>query len=196
MVGAAMTLLSIASCASGDDLPPIKNGETAGTGWVQLSPGQRQKPLEISGQTFTGEKIDLEQWRGSVVVLNTWYADCAPCRKEAPVLQSAADHYADAGVHILGVNVRGDSLPRVQAFQKSRGVSYESIDDKDGTVMLALRGVVPNATPVTLVLDDHGSVAAKIAGEVDFSTLDAFIENVLAERSVASPLTGPAQATN
>jgi len=179
----------LAGCAGGDDLPPAGDGVAAGAGWVQFAAGQRQELPPVSGRTFDGTEVSVAQWRGSVVVLNTWYADCAPCREEAPVLQSAADRYASSGVHLLGINVRGDSPSQVQAFQRSRGVSYPSLDDSDGEVMLTLRGVVPNATPVTLVLDTQGGVAASAAGEVDASTLDAFIEDVLAEGGLASPST-------
>ncbi|WP_432570186.1 TlpA family protein disulfide reductase [Kineococcus sp. SYSU DK005] len=85
------------------------------------------------------------------------------------------------GVQVVGVNVRQDSAARVRAFQERYGLSYPSIDDADGSVLLGLRGVVPAATPTTLVLDVQGRVAAGVAGEVDASTLEGLVEDVLAE---------------
>ncbi|GAB7192617.1 TlpA disulfide reductase family protein [Kineococcus sp. NUM-3379] len=169
----------LAGCG-GDDLPPAGYA-AAGEAVVERAPGERGEPLELSGTSAEGERVDLADLRGSVVVLNTWYADCPPCQKEAPVLAAAAREHADEGVRFVGVNVRNDSAEAIAAFQDGHGIDYPSIRDGDGSAQLALRGVAPNATPSTLVLDTAGRVAAVVAGEVEGSTLTALLATVLAE---------------
>ncbi len=157
--------------------------DEAGQGrlWTQYPAGERRELPPVSGTTADGATVDVSALRPSVVVLNTWYAGCAPCRSEAPVLQAASEKYADVGVHVVGINVRDTSVAVVTAFQNGNGVTYPSILDTEGQAALALRGFAPNATPVTLVLDPQGRVAAQVAGAVESSVLDGLIEDVLAE---------------
>jgi peroxiredoxin len=129
--------------------------------------------------------VDVQVLRPAVVV-NTWYAGCAPCRSEASVLQKASGQYADAGVRVVGINVRDTSPSVVANFQERNGVTYPSIVDADGQAALALRGFAPDATPVTLVLDPRGRVAARVAGEVESSVLDGLLDDVLAEATPGS----------
>jgi thiol-disulfide isomerase/thioredoxin len=155
----------------------------AGDGSITLlAPAERGDPVELSGTTTAGETADVAAWRGDVVVLNVWYASCAPCRAEAPELAAVARDYADRGVHFLGINTR-DAQAGAAAFERTYELPYPSVlDAKTGSALLALRGQVPpQAVPTTLVLDAEGRVAARVLGRVDGSTLRGLIDDVLAE---------------
>jgi thiol-disulfide isomerase/thioredoxin len=155
----------------------------AGDGSITLlAPDERGEPVELSGPTTSGETADVAAWRGDVVVLNVWYASCAPCRAEAPELAAAAHDYADRGVHFLGINTR-DAKAGAAAFERTYELPYPSLlDAQDGGALLALRGEVPpQAVPTTLVLDGEGRVAARVLGRVDGSTLRGLLDDVLAE---------------
>jgi cytochrome c biogenesis protein CcmG, thiol:disulfide interchange protein DsbE len=54
--------------------------------------------------TFTGETVQLSQFRGQPVVINFWGTWCPPCKNEMPLLQSAYEAYQPELV-ILAVNV-------------------------------------------------------------------------------------------
>jgi thiol-disulfide isomerase/thioredoxin len=125
--------------------------------------------------------VDIADWRGDVVVLNTWYAQCPPCRAEAPDLADLARDYADQGVRVLGINGVDDAGTAL-SFQETFDVPYPSIDDREKRAVAALQGVVPiQATPTTVVLDREGMVAARIVGLAEGSTLRALVDEVLAE---------------
>ena len=49
--------------------------------------------------------LDLEQFRGKVVVVDFWASWCVPCRRSFPWLNSMHDKYADDGLVIIGVNL-------------------------------------------------------------------------------------------
>jgi peroxiredoxin len=155
-----------------------QSGDGTTTTWAR---GDRVGPLEITGTDYEGTAHDLTQWRGDVVLLNTWYAACPPCRAEAPDLAAVATEYADQGLHVLGINSR-DAAGTAQAFQRQLEVPYPSLDDTGGEAIAALQGVVPvNAVPTTILLDREGRVAARVLGLVRPSTLRALVEELLAE---------------
>jgi len=183
--GVAAALL-LAACGgtdagTGDD-DVTDQGYVSGDGsFTQWAAADRKGPVEVAGTDFAGEAVDVADWRGDVVVLNTWYAECPPCRAEAPDLVAIADDYADQGVHVLGIN-GVDDAGAAESFQRTFDVRYPSIDDRDKQAVAALQGIVPiQATPTTVVLDRDGKVAARIVGLAEGSTLRALVDEVLAE---------------
>nr|WP_051639980.1 TlpA disulfide reductase family protein [Cellulomonas sp. URHE0023] len=177
---------------------PATSGDVAQQGYQSgdgstrtWAAADRQGPVTLSGTDYEGATQDVTDWAGDVVVLNTWYANCPPCRAEAPDLAAIADDYADQGVHVLGIN-HTDAAGTAQAFQTNHGVPYPSIHDEDGSAVAALEGVVPvNAVPTTIVLDRNGMVAGRILGVVDPSTLRSMVDELVAEPVHAEPAATP-----
>lgn len=182
----ALAVVVLAGCApsvtGGWTESGTQAGYVTGDGSVTTWPvDDRTGPLTLTGTTYDGEAVDLEQWRGDVVVLNTWYAACPPCRAEAPDLAAIATDYADDGVRLLGINSRDDA-GNALAFERTFEIPYPSVHDADGGALAALQGVVPvQAVPTTVVLDRQGHVAARILGLADPTTLRTLIDDTLAE---------------
>ena len=162
----------------GGDRTGYVSGDRSVTTWEA---GDRTGPVDLTGIDFAGEPVDLADWRGDVVVLNTWYAACPPCRAEAPDLVALAEDYAGAGVHLLGINSTDDA-GAAQPFERTFSVPYPSVHDADGSAVAALQGVVPvQAVPTTVLLDRSGKVAARILGVIDPSTVRTLIDELLEE---------------
>ncbi|MDO5644458.1 MAG: TlpA disulfide reductase family protein [Dermabacter sp.] len=179
--GLAATTLVLAACG-GDTTERYDTGFVEGSGVsTEIDADERGAALDVTGTTYGGEEFSLASHRGSVVVLNVWYAACAPCRKEAPDLKAIAEDYETDGVSFIGVNVR-DAAGPAAAFEETYAIPYPSIPDPEGTILYALRGqVAPNAVPSTLVFDRESRVAARISGVADPSILRAMIDRVLSE---------------
>jgi peroxiredoxin len=186
---AVVLALTLAACTGA----PASDGRTetgAEAGYVSgdgstrtWAPEDRGDPVELVGTDFSGAPVGVADWRGDVVVLNTWYAACPPCRAEAPDMVSLATDYADDGVHLLGINGTDDA-GAAQAFERTFGVPYPTLADTDGSAVAALQGAVPlQAVPTTVVLDREGRVAARVLGLADGSTLRGMVDDVLAEPS-------------
>ncbi|MFC8193575.1 TlpA family protein disulfide reductase [Cellulomonas sp. NPDC057328] len=184
---AALATALLAGCGTGAEDPAApedvvgqgyQSGDGSTTAWAV---GDRTEPLALAGTDYEGTAQDVAAWRGDVVVLNTWYAACPPCRAEAPDLAALATDYAGRGVHVLGVNVR-DAAGAAQAFQREFAIPYPSIADTEGSAVAALQGVVPvSAVPTTVLLDREGRVAARVLGLADGSTLRSLVDELLAE---------------
>jgi peroxiredoxin len=184
--GAAVLALGLlAGCAqdsgAGDVVDP---GFVSGDGSVkQWKPAERKDVVVVEGEDFAGNAVSTADWADDVVVLNTWYASCAPCRSEVPGLVALANERTDDGVRVLGINTQDDA-GAAQAFERTFAVPYPSVSDSSGQIVAKLSGIVPlQAVPTTVVLDRDHRPAARIIGEADPSTLDAILDEVLAENA-------------
>ena len=121
-------------------------GYIAGDGTISEFPAdQRGEPVEFAGESIEGEPIDSGDLAGEVVVVNFWYAGCAPCRAEAPLLQEVSEEFEGDGATFVGVNVR-DQAATAASFEENYGITYPSIIDvNDGAVQYAFAGDVPPA---------------------------------------------------
>ena len=182
---ALATVVALSGCAATADAGAEQDsgaGYVAGDGSLATwEPEQRDGAIDLLGQTYDGEQVDLGQWRGEVVVVNFWYAACPPCRAEAGDLRAIHEDYTPHGVRLLGVNPRDDAAT-AQAFERTFAVPYPSIHDQGAAAVAAFQGLVPlQAMPTTVVLDRQGRVAARIMGQIDPTTLRGLIDDTLAE---------------
>ena len=161
-----------------------QSGDGSTTTWAA---GDRSGPLELSGTDFAGTAQDVADWRGDVVVLNTWYANCPPCRAEAPDLAALSTDYAADGVqrarhqpdrrrrHRAGLRapVRGP-VPEPRGHRRRR-------DRRPA-------GHGPGATPCRRpsCSTATGKVAGRILGLADPSTLRSMVDELLAETPTPS----------
>ncbi|MGH3702987.1 MAG: TlpA family protein disulfide reductase [Agromyces sp.] len=158
----------------------------AGDGTITVyDSAERGDAIEFSGETVEGEQYDSADDAGKVQVVNFWYAGCAPCRAEAPILQEVHEAVDADEVSFVGVNVR-DQAGTAAPFEKDYGIGYPSVlDVETGEAQLAFAGKVPPAAvPTTIVLDQDGKVAARVLGQLkDASILQTIIDDLLAEQA-------------
>jgi peroxiredoxin len=184
LVAAAALVLSGCASDSGNTSPDDVQGQgyQSGDGSLRTwSPDERGDVVDLVGVDFEGNDVSSAPGDGEVVVLNTWYAACPPCRAEAADLLTVATERADDGVRFIGINGVDDAGAAL-AFEREHDITWPSIADTDGSVVASLQKVVPvRAVPTTVVLDRQGRVAARVLGQVDATTLDGLVEDALAE---------------
>lgn len=182
---AALPLL--AACSTEDPLA-AQAGNADGKNYIagdgsvlEIAAEDRGEPVQFESTAFSGASVSSADWLGEPVVLNFWYAACAPCRVEAPDLQSLHEEWEPQGVRFVGVNVR-DTAGTAEAFERNFGITYPSLEDRGGQVLLAMTDYVPpQAVPTTIVLDRQGRVSARILGVAERSTLKTLIATVVDE---------------
>ncbi|QDO89853.1 TlpA family protein disulfide reductase [Ornithinimicrobium ciconiae] len=194
LLAAAALLLSACSddgnTVSGQARDGSQKGYVSGDGTVeQLAPEDRTRVIELNGQAIVGAgsaggEVELEPWSsqaalGDVLVINVWGSWCGPCVEEVPDLKAAHAHFQESGdpVQFIGVNDR-DSASAALAFEQRHDMPYQSLVDDGGKTLLQLQGMA-NPRPTTLVLDQEGRLAARVAGQVDDATLQGLVEDVL-----------------
>lgn len=164
LLALAVTLLT--GCAGDADPGGGETRFVAGDGAITIVPeDERRAPVALEGTTLAGDPLNLTTLQGKPVVINVWGSWCAPCRQEAPALQAAHETLTSDGVSFVGLNTGDPDVEPAQAFERTYGITYPSLYDDKGTLLLALRGAVPpKAIPTTLVLDAQGRIAARVNG--------------------------------
>ncbi|MFF4250851.1 TlpA family protein disulfide reductase [Streptomyces sp. NPDC001663] len=184
--GAAVAALLMSACSSGGT-----SGGGGDTNFVMgkdgistAKKGERAQAPDLSGRTVDGKQLDVADYKGKVVVLNVWGSWCAPCRAEAPNLEKVYSDLKSKGVQFVGINTRDTSTQNAVAFEKSYGVTFPSLYDPTGKLMLRFKkGTLnPQAVPSTLVLDQEGRIAARSLAALSEDKLRKMISPVLAEK--------------
>jgi thiol-disulfide isomerase/thioredoxin len=184
--GAAAAALTLSACSSGGTSGG--GGDTnfvlGKDGIATADKGERADAPDLSGKTVDGKQLDVDDYQGKVVVLNVWGSWCPPCRAEAPGFQKVSEDLKDKGVQFVGINTRDTSTGPALAFEKAYKVTYPSLYDPTGKLMLRFeRGTLnPQAIPSTLVFDREGKIAARSLQALSEEKLRKMIAPVLAEK--------------
>lgn len=183
---AAVVLATLSSCAGTDAVDQTagsSNRFVAGDGTTRvLEPAQRPAAPHVSGTLLEGGSYDLADSRGRVVVLNVWGSWCAPCRAEAAGLEKVYEQTKGAGAQFVGVNIR-DEKSSAQAMERTYHISYPSIFDPAGRVVLQFTDLPPNTIPATIVIDREGRIAALFRKPVLADDLLPVVQAIAAEKA-------------
>jgi thiol-disulfide isomerase/thioredoxin len=177
-------VLMLAACAStGADERTRSAGEvgypTVPRNLTRVPPDQRRELPVVSGPALGSSKtISTQDYRGKVVVINVWGSWCPPCRKEAPDLQAASVETKNVA-QFVGITSKDYDPAPAEAFVRSFKITYPSIYDPSGKVLLAFAGELPpSAIPSTMIIDRQGRLAVRVLSEVSKITLVDMINDV------------------
>jgi len=180
---AALVGLATAGCDSGQiaaDVPQSSGQSFVGHSYESTfyQVGRRPEAPTVSGTTVTGQRLDLDTYRGKTIVLNFWGSWCDPCRAEAPALGTLARELQPDGVRFVGVDIR-DEPDAALAFMQNFNVSYPSLNDPNDEIALEFQSTVPPAAiPTTLIIDRSGRIAARIVGASTYAELKDLVAKV------------------
>ena len=191
LAAALMLAAGLSACSGSNDGLAQQYRDGDSKGYIaadfavhEYKAGEQPKAVAFEGTLDDGSTVSNKTYAGKVTVVNFWWAACAPCREEAPVLKKADAAFGD-DVAFLGVNTY-DQAPTAQSFAKEFGITYPSIVDVDTkSVTTAFAGVVPlSATPSTVILGADGRPTARIVGAIpDASILESLIKTALGASS-------------
>jgi len=119
------------------------------------------------------EIVELNNYKGKLVILNFWATWCAPCKKEMPSLDSLKSNKVLDNLEIFPINIGKDNFKKSQKFFSE--LKIKNLEIYFGspitlTKELSLRGV-----PTTIIFNRRGQEFARIIGSIDFSD-ESFIE--------------------
>lgn len=166
------------AAAVGDDHEPDGN-------FVLDEPGVFQQPFDDVNQDSSGDRVPdtaltdgddvvhrLSEFRGTPTVVNLWFSNCVPCRRELTDF-AAVDAELGGSVQFVGVNPF-DTVDAMERFAAERGVGYPLWRDSERSFSDEL-GIV--GYPVTLFVAADGEIVRQ-TGEIDADELRAAIEEL------------------
>ena len=140
--------------------------------------------FDITAVGRDNKPLNLQSYRGRVVVLNVWATWCPPCIAELPRLGTLAAHYsADGDVAVICVSEEStNTVFKSQAAQESHAPIYSLSGHHLPSVYET------DAIPATFVINKQGMIVAKHIGGADWSasSVTAFIDS-LRQRPITAP---------
>jgi len=127
--------------------------------------------------SLSGQKIDLADYKGKVVLLNFWASWCPHCRRLIPALVGFEDEYYSKGLRIIGIAV-SDHKQAVETFYQHGNINYP-IAMGDANTRKLYGGMF--GLPTTVLIGRDGRVYSRLEGEPrDVGMLEEGIKGLLA----------------
>ena len=124
---------------------------------------------KYDGLTFLDAKnqqLNLNDYKGNLVLLNFWATWCSPCKKEMPSLDLLQSHKRLNNLKIFPINVGQDNIDKSFKFFEDLNIKNLNIYF-DSPITLArkfrLRGI-----PTSILFNKDGLEFARIIGSTDF----------------------------
>ena len=125
------------------------------------------KPISsLIFEDFSGNKINLTDYKGKLVIINFWATWCAPCKKEMPSLDNLYQNNNFKNLQIFAVNMEQPNKLKTQNFFDELKIKKIKIFFDSNLNFLKefkLRGV-----PTTVLINKKGEEFARIIGEINF----------------------------
>ena len=115
----------------------------------------------------TRDTVSLEEYRGSVTLVNIWATWCLPCRDEMPSMQALYDSLGSRGFRIAAISIDEGSPEEVVAFAQKFGLTFDILHDRTGTVE---RLYQTTGVPESFLLDRRGILVKRVIGAHDWSS--------------------------
>ena len=120
----------------------------------------------------------LDQYRGSVMVLNFWATWCVPCVKEMPDLDKLSVKTNKNNIKIVPVSVDFKGLEVVNEFYKANNIeNLPAFLDEKGK---AFKNLKLRALPTTLIIDKKGMEVARVLGDISWNReeVEVYLNNL------------------
>ena len=142
----------------------------AGLTWVAPEGSveiDREAPNFQAVDLATRDSVSLEDYRGSVTLVNIWATWCVPCREEMPSMQRLFDSVGTRGFRIAAISIDEGSSEEVAAFARELGLGFDILHDRSGSVE---RLYQTTGVPESFLLDRRGILVKRVIGAHDWAS--------------------------
>ena len=112
------------------------------------------------------QKININEYKGKLLILNFWATWCEPCKEEMPSLDNLQINPELKKIKIFAINIGKENLEKVNKFFINLNIkNFEPYFDSPITLAktFSLRGV-----PTSILINKEGQEFARIIGSIDF----------------------------
>ena len=112
------------------------------------------------------QKININESKGNLLILNFWATWCEPCKEEMPSLNSLQVNPELDNIKIFAINIGKEKLNKVNKFFVDFNIkNFEPYFDPPTTLAkkFSLRGI-----PTSILINKEGQEFARIIGSINF----------------------------
>jgi peroxiredoxin len=129
---------------------------------------------EFEQVLLDGSEVDLQSYRGKVVLVNVWATWCGPCLQEMPSMQRMYETVDDDDFEILAVSIDAPIGQRdvagrlggdLKAFAHGFGLEFSILHDPSGSIQ---RTYQTTGVPESFVIGRDGLIYKKVAGGTEW----------------------------
>ena len=146
---------------------PVKSTSSIIISLDNLTQYEKVRPIPpIVFKDSVGNKINLEDFFGNLIIINFWATWCKPCEEEMPSLDRLYQNENFKNLLIFPVNMENPNFERTKKFFSNLNIEKLKIffDAELSLVKkLKLRGV-----PTTVFINKKGEEFARAVGSIDF----------------------------
>jgi len=124
---------------------------------------------KYDGLTFLdakNEKLNLNEFKGNLIILNFWATWCAPCKEEMPSLDLLQSNHRLNNLKIFPINVGQEDVEKASKFFESLKIQNLNLyfdSSVNLTKKFGLRGI-----PTSILFNKEGKEFARIIGSINF----------------------------
>ena len=139
---------------------------------------------DFTVRTLSNERFSISNLKGKIIVINFWFAGCAPCIAEMPGLNRLVSEYGDREIVFLAVSPEPPQYIKENFLTKHR-LDFKIVPEANKII----ENIMASGYPTTYFIDKSGIIKEAFnGGEIDESAGDIFfnkskliIEKLLAE---------------
>ncbi len=129
---------------------------------AELKPYEGATPA-LKLNSLQGTAVDLEQFKGKLVMVQFWATYCTPCRVEMPSMNRLQTKLGEDFV-ILAVDM-GEGVDEVQQFVDEVKPEFTILMDEDGSALAEWKVF---AAPATFIVDPAGKIQYTMFGATEW----------------------------
>lgn len=133
----------------------------------------------VTFTTLTGQKINMVDLKGKVVLVNFWATDCKSCVKEMPELVKIYNTYKEKGFEVISVAMPYDPPAQVFNYVTQKALPFPVMHDGFAEMTKAFGDV--SVTPTAFIFDKQGKRLQKTVGTLNFKDLSLLLTQELAK---------------
>ncbi len=115
------------------------------------------KTISLQGTSPSGEVIDLERYRGKVVLVQYWASWCEPCKADMAAIKELLAKYGSDGFNIIGVNLDSRREDMAAYLAESR-IRWPQIYEEGGLDSRPANQLGILSLPTMILIDQQGHV--------------------------------------
>jgi peroxiredoxin len=142
--------------------------------------------LTLEAPYDDGPMVKLDDYTGSVVVVDVFGIWCKTCLEKYPATAAIAQEYKKKGVVFFGILLISSPRQSAKWFRENGGLAYPFLVDRKHNVTREWR---LGGAPAMFVIDQHGLIAGRClgcqSGPLSVDSLPAFLDSLLLARGHA-----------